>query len=549
MTAPIPPTIDGLLDLGSEGLTFFEAFLPLVGASGAPMTTSHDALCARYDEQRGLDTEALRADADRLCAAAAEARGEIGRQSAAADALGQAWSGVAADAALDLLRRQCARSAAHADQLEAIGSAMASASAGLHAIVEDKSIAASAFRADQVGGRDAVQVAATIAGAGGASAPDAVRTLASVFPGLEAMLLAASDTGRRQVEVLDPVAARCREWLDTVFVPAMTERVAAFEELCTSTETAVSEIYAALCAAAADIDDSPWPSGHRSVEDDGCECVPAAATAPAAVTAPATAPQLPPPALAPPPVVVEPPTTLPVAPVPDRSPLADLIGRAVRDAVVEVVSGAVPCEPPPAEAQISPEAALTAPAENVERGHLEAELDGRGVSVALGADGAVDIRTHDAAGESHHLTLAAGPLGLPVLTEVVDEAAELPSEAPNSAGQERPDPEADELAADELEAADPEAVVEHPVVEPPVVEPPVVEPPVVEPPVAEPPVAEPPVAEPTVAAAPDCAPAAEESGDDHATEPAVPQPDTEPSAEAAAADEPARPELAEAGPL
>lgn len=531
MTAPVPPTIDGLLDLGSEGLTFFATFLPLVGASGAPMTTTHVALCARYDEQRGLDTEALRADADRLGAAAAEARAEIGRQSDAAESLGRAWSGDAADAALDLLRRQCARSAGHADQLEAIGSAMASASAGLHAIVEDKSIAASAFRTDHVGGRDAAQVAATIAGAGGASAPDAVRTLASVFPGLEAMLLSASDPGRRQAEVLEPVAARCREWLDTVFVPAMTERVAAFEELCTSTETAVSEIYAALCAAAADIDGSPWPSGHRTVEDDACECVPtegtapAAATAPASVTAPAAAPEPPSLAVAPSPVVAEPPTTLPVAPVEDRSPLAELIGRAVRDAVTEVVSTAAPCDPPPAEAQISPEAALTAPAENVERGHLEAELDGRGVSVALGADGAVDIRTHDAAGESHHFALAAGPLELPVLTEVMDEAAPQ-SEQPSEPSSETPDTaERDEphREAVEQDAAD-EGL---PVVEAPVVEAPVVAPPVVAP--------------------PDCIPTAAESGG--VTEPAAPQPVTDPIGEAATVGEPARPELAEAGPL
>ncbi|MBM7414102.1 MULTISPECIES: hypothetical protein [Nocardiaceae] len=529
MTAPVPPTIDGLLDLGSEGLTFFETFLPMVGASGAPMSTSHVALCARYDEQRGLDTEALRADADRLRAAAADARVEIGRQSAAADALGEAWSGDAADAALDILRRQCARSAGHADQLEAIGSAMASASTGLHAIVEDKSIAASAFRADQVDGRDAAQVAATIAGAGGPSAPDAVRTLASVFPGLEAMLLSASDPGRRQAEVLEPVAARCREWLDTVFVPAMTERVAAFEELCASTETAVSEVYAALCAAAADIDDSPWPSGHRSVEDDTCDCVAPEGTAPVAATAPASVPAAAPQpssvAVAPSPVVAEPPTTLPVAPVEDRSPLADLIGRAVRDAVTEVVATAVPCEPPPAEAPRAPEAASTAPTGDVERGHLEAELDGRGVSVALGADGAVDIRTHDAAGESRHFALAAGPLGLPVLTEVMDEAApeseqptEPSSEAPNTAEREALDDE-----AVEPEAADPAT----PVVEPPVVEQPVVEQPVVAP--------------------PDCIPVAAESGD--TAEPAVPQPDAEPSGEAAASGEPARPELAEAGPL
>ncbi|MGB6182010.1 MAG: hypothetical protein WBF79_12265 [Rhodococcus sp. (in: high G+C Gram-positive bacteria)] len=266
MTAPVPLSVDALLDAGSDGLRFFELFLPLVGASGAPVGTSYTDLCAGYDQQRGLDVDALQADSDRVRTVAARAREEIDRHTDAARALERAWSGDAATSALDLLRRQSARSASDVDRLDAVASSMNSAVAGLRAIMEDKSVAASHFWSPDVGGRDARTVAATVVGAGGevAGAENVLGTLATVFPTLTAEVLAAAVPAEVRSRVLDPLAAECREWLDTVFLPAMAERVGAFQELCRTTDAAVSDVFAALTSAVADIDIDPYPVAVES---------------------------------------------------------------------------------------------------------------------------------------------------------------------------------------------------------------------------------------------------------------------------------------------
>ncbi|WP_062575796.1 MULTISPECIES: hypothetical protein [unclassified Rhodococcus (in: high G+C Gram-positive bacteria)] len=515
MTAPTSTTrtVEELLDAGAVGLRFFEVFVPLAVAGGATLPTSYPASCARYDEQRGLDADLLQSDADLVRAVAADARTQSGRHADAAVQLGNAWRGSGSDAALDLLGRQSTRSAADVDLLDAVASAMDTASAGLRSVVEDKSITTAHFWSPEVGGRDAALVAATVAGAGGHvdGATGTVGLLSSLFPTLQDELLGATSQGEVQSRIVEPVAAQCRAWLDTVFVPAVTERIAAFEQMCTATDTAVTEIYAALTAALGDVNTEPYPTstGIIGPADCGCPTSTVDEQDPAGTGPAAAAPQ--PPAA---PVEADPVLGAPAA---SGSPASDPLGDLVRGVVSALVSSddsSVSSSAPPTlpTAMVPPgcpeDGPPSAPATAAgELGHLEAEWQGQGIRVALTDDGALDIRLLDPDAPVTEAPGSDAPATETLDTAPDTDTPEAPVDAPAETGE---GPTPDTVAPEPPMSAEPST-------EPPAV----------------------------ADAGADCAPPELEPS----SAGPLPEPPAASGGEAALADELAQPEAAEAGPL
>ncbi|NLV77801.1 MAG: hypothetical protein GXY65_00355, partial [Rhodococcus sp.] len=226
MTVP-----DRLLDDGAPGLEFFAAYLPCVHRLGRAGHISVEFLRERYDEQRGLDTDALAADVPVLTRLAGRLTTVVDEQARGARSLGEAWTGgVGAvahrDVADTVLRGESLTAA-----VGAVAAATAAAADGIVAAVAEKSRGTAEFTGATVDGRSAADVDLIISGAEGVADTTHTGTLARWC----------AESGAPPGDT-DTVEDWCRSWLRGVFEPQFEAALDRFVALCDTADAAVVDL-------------------------------------------------------------------------------------------------------------------------------------------------------------------------------------------------------------------------------------------------------------------------------------------------------------------
>lgn len=241
---------DRLLDEGAPGLEFFAAYLPCAHRIGVAGHVSVEYLRERYDEQRGLDTAMLAADAPVLTGLAAHLTAVVDEQVRGVHALGEAWTGGAGTVAHEDVANTAARGDGIAVTVRAVAAATAAAADGIVAVVSAKAGGTAAFAGSTIGGRTAEDVGLIISGADGiAGVPQ---------PGMLAQWCAESGTPAPDP---DSVSQWCRTWLREVFEPEFGSAIGRFTALCDEADGAVQDLLAAVARAFDDLDASPRDPG------------------------------------------------------------------------------------------------------------------------------------------------------------------------------------------------------------------------------------------------------------------------------------------------
>ncbi|WP_040833642.1 hypothetical protein [Nocardia brevicatena] len=283
--------IDAILDGGAEGLRYFEVFLPRYRdwTGNAPVSGDYAALAAGYDRERGMDLEPLRVFATALGTELDrhldhEAQALAGR----AGSLPVYWNGSAAAAnAHRFLADAATRATTGFDTLRSIHITVSAAVTRLEDAVRGKAdIARRDYGPDTAGGRTPPQIDWIIDCARHHAGP---ATEGSVVAELRAALPESALAGDADAPTL------CAKWLDTVLVPEIDTRAAAFADLCDTTNTTIIGIYDEIVAA---LDRLPVPAftspgGQPSADTDLAYTgrqpgYPTASADPAAVTPPST---------------------------------------------------------------------------------------------------------------------------------------------------------------------------------------------------------------------------------------------------------------------
>lgn len=272
MTSPTTPgvesvvSVDGLLDGGTRGLLYFEHHLPTLHRIDGSLEWTYAEMCARYDEQRGLDIAALTADADALGRVLEVARSQIEEQRRLSAVLGRSWSGPAGDAAMSDVESdlQCALS--RVDSIDQLYQSMHTAADVIGEIVRDKATVVGSIDFSRVGGKpiESIDAIAYFAGLDLDSfqgvGPVANAFLATVETALPEIAEVVDTRTPLDSVGLGKVRKVCDAWLNDVFRPAVTETCLAFVEICTATDTGVRDLLAVVANTAEAIDDSEFPS-------------------------------------------------------------------------------------------------------------------------------------------------------------------------------------------------------------------------------------------------------------------------------------------------
>ena len=233
-------TVDATLDAGAHGLRYFDEFLPRARRiTGADVDA--EQIRARYDQQRGLDLEALAADVDRLGRSLDIASEQLADQRARIRSLETNWTGGASETARNSLRGHADRAEHDQRSLGAAHDAMGESVRSLKSVVEDKARSVGGYEAN-VDGKSGADVDRIIDGARSGS-PDLVAT----FPDL------AGATPEQVVE-------RCATWLTDVFIPHVREHLAHFDELCATVDRAVRDVYDQLTGSLDAVDEPSTPA-------------------------------------------------------------------------------------------------------------------------------------------------------------------------------------------------------------------------------------------------------------------------------------------------
>ncbi|MBX5333894.1 hypothetical protein HQO90_23115 [Rhodococcus fascians] len=475
-------SVDEILDANAVGLLYFERFLPLAERVSGSEVPRYDEVCARYDEQRGLNLEALTSDADAVGAMAAALGEQLDEQAQLLIVLRLRWHGDAGETAQRYVATEQERAGVLLDSVEDALQTMYAAVDVLREAVTDKAELVGSLDTDAVEGHDPDRIDALLLASGIEGVPVDRATvfarLASAFPEWAERFARADVSDEFAAEVAD----RSREWIEGEFVPHVQRTCAAVSSACTATDTAVRECLALVVKVIEEVvhpvfdelDERSWVPlavAEKSSERSSPENCPAAVTAgaggEAAVTGPASAAHPPSevPASAPPAQPAPAPDARATGPtawgetendngredsrVDAVAGLVDGIVDDIVDRVVEALGdttgdGSVrdetdadpTAEPDPTEgsnptAVPNPTATLDDPPDSIpspefgdaskvvgERGHLEAELDGHRARIALEHDGAVSLRLETPGLGVRTFELRVGLFGLPEIVEV-----------------------------------------------------------------------------------------------------------------------------------
>lgn len=297
-------SVDEILDANAVGLLYFERFLPLAERVPGSEVPRYDEVCARYDEQRGLNLEALASDADAVGAMAAALGEQLDEQTQLLIVLRLRWHGDAGETAQRYVATEQERAGVLLDSVEDALQTMYAAVDVLREAVTDKAELVGSLDTDAVEGHDPDRIDALLLASGIECVPVDRATvfarLAPAFPEWAERFARADVSDEFAAEVAD----RSREWIEGEFVPHVQRTCAAMSSACMATDTAVRECLALVVKVIEEVvhpvfdelDERSWVPlavAEKSSERSSPENCPAAVTAgageEAAVTGPASA--------------------------------------------------------------------------------------------------------------------------------------------------------------------------------------------------------------------------------------------------------------------
>ncbi|MDV6263388.1 hypothetical protein [Rhodococcoides yunnanense] len=299
---PVSPgensSIDEILDANAIGLLHFERFLPLVArVSSSEEFPKYEQVCARYDEQRGLNLGALGNDADAVEAMSAVLGDQLEEHVQLRRVLQMRWHGEAGDAVQIYLSAEHQAAAEFVKLIEDSHQTMSAAVDVLRDAVTDKAELFGGLDIDAVDGRTADEIDAILLASGIECVPF---DRESVFPRLAAAFEELAERARG-ADVSDEFAAevgeRSRKWIHEEFVPRMKATCDAVLGACTSTDTAVRDSLALLVDVLGDVqdpsfgdlDERSWAIAPGATVTEPCPAVDdSSATPPATASAAAT---------------------------------------------------------------------------------------------------------------------------------------------------------------------------------------------------------------------------------------------------------------------
>lgn len=288
--SPSGRTIEEILDSGAAGLLYFEHHLPILRRLSPESGWAYSDLCARYDEQRGLDLDVLGNDAHALAGAVDTARGELERQATLADTLADGWSGAAAEAALADVRSDRTLGSQRTEATSHVALAMAAAVDRIREAVETKANAVGRFDPTGGGSPDRalvdgrtiedvarIHLLAFLDPLDSASAVYGQGAIDAVSVVLPAVIVSSAT----EVTLHDRLAHAqqvCDEWLRTVFAPIVSAACENIVATCTSIDSAVRDYLTTIAVVAESVDTRAFPGADLDTPMDPIDTDEAAVT-------------------------------------------------------------------------------------------------------------------------------------------------------------------------------------------------------------------------------------------------------------------------------
>ncbi|WP_405179697.1 hypothetical protein OG225_39085 [Nocardia sp. NBC_01377] len=234
-------TADILLNNGASGLLYFEEYLPRYNKCFASLgigcgeiaLLQMSSLYTRYDVERGMDIAALEQMAVTMGRLVTATKVELDSQTAQRAALPSVWQGQAGDAAWLMLDSQVKRAEVGHAEVSALSSVLTKAAAGLREIIEVKARIVESYWHPTL--------------------PDIPDRNGRSREEIDKFF----DTARNDRESEE--GREAERWLRETFAAHVEETVASFEQVCSSAEAAVRQLYDDLIIALNGVDTAPYP--------------------------------------------------------------------------------------------------------------------------------------------------------------------------------------------------------------------------------------------------------------------------------------------------
>ncbi|MFD3507648.1 hypothetical protein [Nocardia sp. NPDC058666] len=264
-------SVNDILDEGAKGLLYFEQLLPRYQQAfgGIGVSVSIDQIEARYDQERGMNLAKLDTAATELQKMLGVADTQRTAQTAAANSLGSAWQGNAAEAGIGRLREIVGMAAQDREKVATLATAMSGAVPALQQIIEAKANTVKAFAAGNrldIGSQNTLITIGEITVVDidqiirGSKSGDLLPSLLNRLVGVNEIEDRTKDLDRGSDQWKQAVREICDDWLKTVFQKEFTDKLDLFNAQCATTRTAVQDEYAAIEAAAAGVEERSYPS-------------------------------------------------------------------------------------------------------------------------------------------------------------------------------------------------------------------------------------------------------------------------------------------------
>ncbi|WP_256977839.1 hypothetical protein [Rhodococcus sp. 14-2470-1a] len=276
--SPTGRSVDEILDAGAVGLLYFERYLPILHRLTADTAWAYPALCARYDQQRGLDLAVLSEDARLLGDGVVSARRELDKQRALLGDLAQAWVGSAAESAVADIASDTTLADQRVLATEQLAQVLGQAAERIRGAVEQKASETARFDptvASEWGAIDGkmleiverIDTVATVDLADPTSldrAKQAADALVDMLPVFDWPVsngpLSADSAPRKLMQNARDV---CDEWLRTVLVPVVSAACRTFTDICSSIDQAVRDHLTTVALVAEAVRSEPFPSAPQ----------------------------------------------------------------------------------------------------------------------------------------------------------------------------------------------------------------------------------------------------------------------------------------------
>ncbi|MDO3647229.1 hypothetical protein [Nocardia mangyaensis] len=425
---------DAILDDGATGLQYFIQLLPRYVKAFGSCSESEESICAKYDEQRGMNLDKLANTAEALDNALKVGNAELAVQQGLSQKMATVWSsGQAAEAASTMLGQQLTAAAEDCVKLDTAVSAFAFTTVKLRNAVSQKADHVKAL----VSGHQ-VQV-------GGKSPADIDELIDNTDTGGFGNAFMTTATLGAYGNYLQFSKWQADNWLKETFKPDFDGKLANFVSMCSTTDTTVRQAYTTLKAATDALDSDPYPrpagvvttdnkgNGDSEGNGNGPGGTPAtttpAATTPAATTPAATTPVTTTPATNPDDTLSEAISAATTAATSLLTTAASVLGEnmdtiasAVNDGIENAVEGVQSLLDADGDGQLD---ALQA----VQNASAEFDLAGNNVKFEMGEDGTLEMVVTGVDGQSQEYRVTIGPDGTPVIQT---DGADKPEDAEES---------------------------------------------------------------------------------------------------------------------